>query len=83
LAVGLKNTLELADELEPDFDFAILEQCFAYRECALASPFTDAGKPVLDIEYSLAKRSFCAQAEGLAIFAMRKRLALDAWRRAC
>jgi hypothetical protein len=83
LAVGLKNTLELADELEPHFDFAILEQCFAYRECSLAAPFIDAGKAVLDIEYDVARRQFCGKADRLGIVAMRKRLSLDAWRRAC
>ena len=83
LAVGLKNTLELADELEPHFDFAILEQCFQYRECALAAPFVDAGKSVVDIEYSLGRDQFCRKAANLGIFAMRKRLSLDAWRRAC
>ena len=83
LAVGLKNTLELAEELEPDFDFAILEQCFFYRECGLAGPFIDAGKTVLDIEYDLARRRFCDRAADLGITAMRKHLDLDAWRRPC
>lgn len=83
LAAGLKNTLGLATELEPDFDFAILEQCFQYDECVLGRPFVDAGKAVLDIEYSLGRASFCERAAGLGISAMRKRLALDAWRRAC
>jgi hypothetical protein len=83
LAVGLKNALDLAAELEPDFDFAIVEQCFLYRECELTAPFIDAGKPVLDIEYSLARRAFCGPAERLGIEAMRKHVQLDAWRRAC
>lgn len=83
LAVGLKNALDLVAELEPDFDFAILEQCFQYHECALAAPFVEAGKSVLDIEYSLARARFCDRADGLGIVAMRKRLSLDAWRRPC
>lgn len=83
LAVGLKNTLELAAELEPHFDFAILEQCFAYRECSLAAPFINAHKSVVDIEYDLARRQFCSKAQRLGISAMRKRLSLDAWRRTC
>ena len=83
LAVGLKNTLDLADQLEPDFDFAILEQCFEYRECGLAAPFTADRKSVVDIEYSLGRRQFCDQAANLGIVAMRKRLSLDAWRRVC
>lgn len=83
LAVGLKNTLDLADELEPHFDFAILEQCFWYRECSLAAPFVDAGKSVVDIEYDLARRQFCSKAQRQGISAMRKHLELDAWRVAC
>ncbi|MEA2676132.1 MAG: hypothetical protein QOJ81_273 [Chloroflexota bacterium] len=83
LAVGLKNTLELADELEPHFDFAILEQCFQYRECGLVAPFVASRKSVVDIEYSLSRSQFCAKAANLGIAAMRKRLSLDAWRRAC
>ncbi|HYI22389.1 MAG TPA: endo alpha-1,4 polygalactosaminidase, partial [Candidatus Limnocylindrales bacterium] len=83
LAVGLKNTLSLADELAPGFDFALLEQCFQYRECELAQPFIEAGKPVVDIEYSLDRARFCDKANELGIFAMRKRLALNAWRRPC
>jgi hypothetical protein len=83
LAVGLKNSLGLADELEPSFDFAITEQCFQYRECALTAPFVDAGKSVIDIEYSMPRTQFCAKAARLGISAMRKHLDLDAWRRAC
>ena len=83
LAVGLKNTLGLAAALEPAFDFAILEQCFQYRECALAAPFVAAGKSVIDIEYSLSRDQFCDRAARLGISAMRKRLSLDAWRRPC
>ena len=83
LAVGLKNTLDLVDALEPHFDFAILEQCFQYRECGQAAAFRESGKPVLDIEYALTRPEFCDRAARLGIFAMRKRLNLDAWRRPC
>ena len=83
LAAGLKNTLGLAGKLEPRFDFAILEECFEYRECGRARPFLDADKPVLDVEYALSRADFCDPIERLGIFAMRKRLALGAWRRAC
>jgi hypothetical protein len=83
LAAGLKNALDLAAELEPVFDFAIVEQCFAFRECGLTRSFTNAGKPVLDIEYHLARRSFCDSAQELGLTAMRKRVDLGAWRRTC
>jgi len=83
LAVGLKNTLGLAVDLESRFDFAIVEHCFTYRECGLTAPFVDAGKAVIDIEYSLARSAFCDRAERLGITAMRKHRDLDAWRRPC
>ena len=74
---------DIADELEPDFDFAIVEQCFFYRECGLTRPFVDAGKAVIVVEYELGRGSFCAKASRLGISAMRKHLNLDAWRRPC
>lgn len=83
LSVGLKNTLDLAAQLAPAFDFAILEQCFVYRECALAAPFVDSAKAVLDVEYDIGRRRFCSKAHDLGISAMRKHLDLDAWRAAC
>jgi hypothetical protein len=83
LAVGLKNALGIADELEPDFDFAVVEQCFFYRECGLVKPFVDAGKSVVVVEYDLSRDQFCAKAARLGVVAMRKHLSLDAWRRPC
>ena len=52
LAVGLKNDVSQLTELEPDFDFAINEQCFQYNECAGYSVFTQKGKPVFNAEYA-------------------------------
>jgi len=83
LAVALKNDLDQAAALAPSFDFAILEQCFQYRECAAARPFLRAGKGVYDAEYALAPSAFCAQARRLGVNAIRKRLALSAWREPC
>ena len=37
--------------LVSSFDLAINEQCHAYQECQLLTPFVQAGKPVLNIEY--------------------------------
>ena len=83
LAVGLKNTPSLAKQLEPSFDFSIVEQCVQYRECGSFTPFLDAGKPVLDIEYSVRPSAFCPKTKPAGIFAMRKHLELDAWRKTC
>lgn len=51
LSIGLKNDLDQIVELEPDFDFAVNEQCFQYFECDLLMPFIEQGKPVLGAEY--------------------------------
>jgi len=83
LAVALKNDLEQARALAPQFDFAVLEQCFQYRECALARPFLRAGKGVYDAEYALPRAAFCPAARRLGVNAIRKRPALGAWRRPC
>jgi hypothetical protein len=37
-AVGLKNDLGQANDLQPYFDFAINEQCWQYRECNFPAP---------------------------------------------
>ena len=51
LAVGLKNDLGQVKTLEPDYDFAVNEQCHQYRECDRLQPFTAARKPVFNAEY--------------------------------
>ena len=83
LSVGLKNDLDQAGRLQRYFDFAVLEQCFQYQECGGARRFVDAGKAVVDVEYSLPRSRFCHRARELRFAAMRKRLSLGAWRRAC
>jgi len=83
LGVGLKNTPSLADQLEPSFDFSIVEQCVQYHECGSFAPFLDANKPVLDIEYSVGIGTLCPKTQALGIFGMRKHLDLDAWRKTC
>lgn len=83
LAVALKNDLEQAPALVRDFDFAVLEQCFQYRECESARPFLRAGKGVYDAEYALPTSAFCRDARRLGINAIRKRLDLRAWRETC
>ncbi|MEO7117459.1 MAG: endo alpha-1,4 polygalactosaminidase [Candidatus Limnocylindrales bacterium] len=83
LSAGLKNDLAQAAGLEPDFEFAINEQCFSYHECFLLRPFIDAGKSVMVVEYDVSRAVFCDRAADLGAFAMRKRLPLGAWRRTC
>jgi len=84
LAVGLKNDPEQGAELEPDFDFAVSESCFAGGWCDLWQPFLRAGKPVLAIEYTDAftetafRQQVCpARPAGLHVVLCRREL--DGW----
>jgi hypothetical protein len=83
LSVGLKNDLGQAATLQPDFDWALNEQCHQYGECALLQPFAQAGKAVFIAEYSLDPSAFCGPATAAGFAALRKTLALDAWRQSC
>jgi hypothetical protein len=83
LSVGLKNDLGQVPQLVGDFDWALAEQCFQYRECTELQPFAAAGKAVFVAEYELDPATFCDQAQASAYSAMRKHLELDAWRQPC
>ena len=72
LAIALKNDLGQVENLVDDFDFAINEECFAYDECEALTPFIEAGKPVLNVEYDWAlatdpeaRKALCDQARQL------------------
>ena len=51
LKVALKNDVDQIAALQPDFDFAINEQCHQYNECVGYAAFTSVGKPVFNAEY--------------------------------
>ncbi|MEV7608433.1 endo alpha-1,4 polygalactosaminidase [Microbacterium sp. NPDC089320] len=77
LAAGQKNAAEDAPELreQAGFDFAVVEECSAYEECAA---FTDVyGDAVIDIEYTdELPRSFaemCADHDAPASMVLRDR----------
>ena len=53
MAVALKNDSGQAKELVGNFDFAVVEECFQYHECARFKPFIKAGKAVFETEYEL------------------------------
>jgi hypothetical protein len=62
-AVGLKNDLSQASDLQPYFDFAINEQCWQYNECgALKSWPSQYGKAVFNVEYGTDPAIFCPKA---------------------
>lgn len=83
LAIGLKNDLEQAVALEPDFDFAITERCFQQSTCDRLEPFVAAGKPVFHVEYETDPALFCPAARERGFVSVRKRAGLDAWLISC
>lgn len=83
MAVGLKNDTDQVTDLQPNFDFAVSEQCFEYGECDAWLPFLRAGKAVFEAEYALDTRVFCAAAIFMGVSAILKHTSLDAWRVPC
>jgi hypothetical protein len=59
LSVGLKNDLDQVTALQPNFDWALDEQCNQYSECGDLTPFVTAGKAVFGVEYSGSVAKFC------------------------
>jgi hypothetical protein len=51
LAIGMKNTGDLVPAMVDFYDFAVLEDCAFYDECANFLPFIQKGKAVFQIEY--------------------------------
>jgi hypothetical protein len=83
LAVMLKNDLDQARILEPDFDGSVLEECVRYRECDRIRPFVAAGKKVVDLEYTGTLARDCAATTRLGIEMLRKRVLLGRWLARC
>lgn len=72
MSVALKNDPEQASRLVSDFDFAVVEECFAYDECGKFSPFVEAGKAVFSAEYEGSPSDFCPRAKRLRFSTIRK-----------
>jgi hypothetical protein len=83
LSAALKNDVEQVVDLEPYFDFAVNEECFAFDECDGLSRFVAAGKAVFSAEYSGRSTTFCPMANALGFSTIKKRLALDTWLESC
>jgi hypothetical protein len=84
LAAGLKNDLGQVRKLARSFDFAVNEQCFQYRECAvLHRNFIRRGKAVFHVEYRINPSRFCPRARKLGFSSVFKRLNLGTYRVGC
>jgi hypothetical protein len=82
MAVALKNDGAQAARLVGDFDMAVVESCFQYRECGAYRVFPKAGKAVFATEYAIEPARFCAKARTYRFSAIRKDESLRArpWR---
>ncbi len=77
MAVLQKNDGEQTPQLRSYFDGALTEQCNQYSECPLFQPYLQEGKPVLNAEYKLAPKRFCASDNAAGIMGARFNLALN------
>ncbi|SHE72044.1 hypothetical protein SAMN02745157_0786 [Kaistia soli DSM 19436] len=81
LKIGLKNDLEQVAALVDAFDFAVNEQCHAFRECDRLRPFAAAGKPIFNVEYQgdglKSRTMLCAAAREGSMHSLVLPLALD------
>jgi endo-alpha-1,4-polygalactosaminidase (GH114 family) len=86
LSVGLKNDMDQLQQLEPDFDWALNEECVAHDECApYANTFIAAGKAVFHAEYADEGQldALCAATRSIGLSTLVKHVELDAWQLPC
>lgn len=83
MAIALKNAPDLVADMVDEYDFAIVEECFAFDECDAYLPFIQQDKAVLHVEYDVAIEAFCQTTTAMGFSSMRKRVGLDAWREVC
>lgn len=90
LSIGLKSDPDQSADLVNDFDFSMTEDCYKLDNyCYMVQPFVDAGKPVLNAEYTdmTNKEEFlnkiCPYAKEHHYNMILKNRSLDSWRVAC
>jgi endo-alpha-1,4-polygalactosaminidase (GH114 family) len=95
LTMAHKSNVEQVPAILSYVDFAVVEECFAYKECTRADPNTDgqygyddfvkAGKPVFEVEYKTydPTNNVCAKANALGFSTLYKHVVLDSYRVAC
>jgi len=83
ISIGLKNAVGLLKDLEPNFDFAVNEQCFQYKECHHYQIFIGKNKAVFGAEYRGSPADFCPRANAMKLSFQKKRFSLKVWRVGC
>lgn len=82
LAVGLKNALDLVEDLADEVDFAVNEECVAFDECDRLEPYDDAGRPVFGVEYEGSLAHICDSVAAVGAWLLAD-LELDGRAQAC
>lgn len=77
MVVALKNSTDLVSSLVNKFDFAVVEECFKYKECGAYAPFIKQNKAVLNAEYSKYSATTCTQAASMKFSTVFYNLNLD------
>ena len=82
----MKNNNQQVADLVDHFDFALIEDCAVYSECADFQPFIERGKAVFQVEYTDEFNStidFCSTAIANGYSGIFKNRVLDAWIKTC
>ena len=86
LAIGVKNSPDLARELVDVYDFAITEDCFYYGWYEEMTVFIDAGKAVFAAEYTDLTQNLdgvCELSKRIGFSTILKNRNLNAWIKSC
>jgi len=70
ISIGLKNGLDIVDEVGQYYQYAINEDCVRKKECHYYKNFLKTGKPVFSISYNGLKnnkKNLCSHLNGLPI----------------
>mmetsp|Transcript_39071 Transcript_39071/g.76182 ORF Transcript_39071/g.76182 Transcript_39071/m.76182 type:complete len:568 (+) Transcript_39071:183-1886(+) len=57
--IALKNALDIVPDLVDDFDCAMNESCYHYKECGAYKPFIEKKKLVMNVEYKAQSPGWC------------------------
>lgn len=84
MSIGLKNDVDQLADLEPDFDWALNEECYEFDECgSYSDTFVAKDKAVFGVEYKGDPADFCPTLNEMSLSWLKKNLNLTAFRIGC
>ena len=94
MSIGLKNSLEVVDQVKDVVQFSVNESCSSYTECDMLQPFISAQKPVFNVEYPKKSNNYnnvqartaskiCGDTEANGFSRILKNQNLDTWIQTC